>query len=226
MQRVQADAFIRRVTWLAETPVAFQDQLLARCDVQRLRKAETLYNVGDAATGLYGVVEGYVEVHIPDRGVKSTLSYVGGPGCWLGDIAAVTGQPRRVSIVGRSDCRLLRLPRAEVVRITESDPLAWRYFLLLLAGNSARALRVVYALKQADPLRRVAAMLLVLIEDNPQAATEAQVSQSDMAELTNLGRTKVNASLKALEHRGIIRRGYASIEVTDSQALQALFATA
>jgi hypothetical protein len=46
MQRAQADAFIRRVTWLAETPVAFQDQLLARCDVQRLRKEETLYNVG------------------------------------------------------------------------------------------------------------------------------------------------------------------------------------
>jgi CRP-like cAMP-binding protein len=76
MQRAQADAFIRRVTWLVETPVAFRDQLLARCDVQRLRKAETLYNVGDAATGLYGVVEGYVEVHIPDRGVKSTLSYM------------------------------------------------------------------------------------------------------------------------------------------------------
>jgi CRP/FNR family transcriptional regulator, cyclic AMP receptor protein len=225
MQRAQADAFIRRVTWLAETPVAFQDRLLAKCDVLRLQKAETLYSVGDAATGLYGVVEGYVEVHIPERGVESTLSYVGGPGCWLGDIAAVTGQPRRVSIVGRSACRLLRLPRAEVVRMTDSDPLAWRYFLLLLARNYARTVRVVYALKQADPLRRVAAMLLVLLEDNPPGAMEAQASQSDIAELANLGRTKVNASLKALERRGMIRRGYASIEVTDSQALQALFAT-
>jgi CRP/FNR family transcriptional regulator, cyclic AMP receptor protein len=143
----------------------------------------------------------------------------------LGDIAAVTGQPRRVSIVGRSACRLLRLPRAEVVRMTDSDPLAWRYFLLLLARNYARTVRVVYALKQADPLRRVAAMLLVLLEDNPPGAMEAQASQSDIAELANLGRTKVNASLKALERRGMIRRGYASIEVTDSQALQALFAT-
>jgi hypothetical protein len=53
MQRAQADAFIRRVTWLAETPVAFQDRLLAKCDILRLRKAETLYDVGDAATGLY-----------------------------------------------------------------------------------------------------------------------------------------------------------------------------
>src|SRR5580698_5247205 len=108
MQRAQADAFIRRVTWLAETPVAFQDRLRAKCDMLRLRKAETLYDVGDAATGLYGVVEGYIELRIPERGVGSTLSYLGGPGCWFGDIAAVTGQPRRVSIVGRSACRAPR----------------------------------------------------------------------------------------------------------------------
>jgi DNA-binding Lrp family transcriptional regulator len=66
----------------------------------------------------------------------------------------------------------------------------------------------------------------LLIDDNLQGKMEAQASQSDIAELTNLGRTKVNASLKALERRGIIRRGYASIEVTDAQALQALFAAA
>ena len=223
MQETQGDAFIRRVTWLAETPVSFQDRLLAKCDVLQLQKAEALYDVGDAATGLYGVIEGYIELRVPESGVASTLSYVGGPGCWFGDIAAVTGQPRRVSIVGRSACRLLRLPRAEVVRMTERDPEVWRYFLLLLARNYARTLRVVYALKQADPLRRVAAMLLLLIDDNLQGEMEAQASQSDLAELANLGRTKVNASLKALEGREIIRRGYASIEVADLQALQALF---
>jgi CRP/FNR family transcriptional regulator, cyclic AMP receptor protein len=200
--------------------------LLAKCDILRLRKAETLYDVGDAATGLYGVVEGYIELRIPERGVGSTLSYLGGPGCWFGDIAAVTGQPRRVSIVGRSACRLLRLPRAEVVRMTEADALAWRYFLLLLAQNYARTLRVVYALKQEDPLRRVAATLLLLIDDNLQGEMEARASQSDIAEIANLGRSKVNASLKALEGRGMIRRGYASIEVTDAPALRALFATA
>jgi CRP-like cAMP-binding protein len=148
MQRAPADAFIRPATWLAETPVAFQDRLLAKCDVLRLQKAEKLYDVGDAATGLYGVAKGHIEVRIPERGVESTLSYLGGPGCWFGDIAAVTGQRRRVSIVGRSACRLLRLPRAEVVRMTDSDPLASRYFLLLLSQNYARALRVVYALRQ------------------------------------------------------------------------------
>jgi DNA-binding Lrp family transcriptional regulator len=42
----------------------------------------------------------------------------------------------------------------------------------------------------------------LLIDDNLQGEMEAQASQSDIAELANLGRTKVNASLKALERRG------------------------
>jgi len=66
--------------------------------------------------------------------------------------------------------------------------------------------------------------LLLLIDDNLQGEMEARASQSDIAEIANLGRSKVNASLKALEGRGMIRRGCASIEVTDAPALRTLFA--
>jgi Crp-like helix-turn-helix domain len=65
----------------------------------------------------------------------------------------------------------------------------------------------------------------LLIDDNLQGEMEARASQSDIAEIANLGRSKVNASLKALEGRGMIRRGCASIEVTDAPALRTLFAT-
>ncbi len=43
---------------------------------------------------------------------------------------------------------------------------------------------------------------------------------SGLAELTNLGRSKVNSSLKALEGRGHIRRRYGSIEVTNAPGLR------
>jgi len=41
-----------------------------------------------------------------------------------------------------------------------------------------------------------------------------------LAELTHLGRSKVNASLKALEAGGHIRRRYGSIEVTSAAGLR------
>jgi hypothetical protein len=63
MERRQADAFLRSVTWLAEAPVNFQDQVLAKCDMLRFKKSDLIYDAGDEASGLFGVVEGHLEVH-------------------------------------------------------------------------------------------------------------------------------------------------------------------
>jgi CRP/FNR family cyclic AMP-dependent transcriptional regulator len=219
-EKRQADVLLRRVTWLAQTPPKFQDQLLTRADLLRLKKGDLLYDVGDDATGLFGVAEGHVEVHAPRAGVDATLSFVGGPGFWFGDIAALTGQPRRVGIVARTDCRLLRVPRAQIVRLTEADPEVWRSFSLLLARNYAKAMGIIHALKQSDPARRVAAMLVVVVEDNAPGVTTAPASQWDIGELAHLGRSKVNASLKALESRGLIQRRYRSIDVVDAAGLR------
>ena len=86
MEKRQADAFLRRVTWLADTPARFQDQVLSKGNLLRLKRAELLYDVGDNASGLFGVVEGHMEVHTQRAGVDATLSFIGGPGFWLGDI--------------------------------------------------------------------------------------------------------------------------------------------
>jgi CRP/FNR family transcriptional regulator, cyclic AMP receptor protein len=219
MERRQAEAFLRSVTWLAESPADFQDQVLAKCDMLRFGRSDLIYDAGDEASGLFGVAEGHLEVHLPAPGVAATLSYIGGPGSWFGDIAAVTGQRRKIAIVAGSDCQLLRLPRLEIARMTASDPIVWRYFLFLLARNYAKAMNVVSALKQVDPARRVACMLLILSEED-LGGTGIAASQSDLAELTHLGRSKVNSSLKALEGRGHIRRRYGSIELTNASALR------
>ena len=219
MERRQAEAFLRRVTWLGEAPEDFQDQVLAKCDMLRYKKSDLIYDDGDEASGLFGVVEGHLEVHLPAPGVTPTLSYIGGPGSWFGDIAAVTGARRRIAIIAGSDCQLLRLPRLEITRMTASDPILWRQFLLLLARNYGKAISLVWALKQDDPVKRVACLLLILSEEN-LAGTGIAASQWDIAELINLGRSKVNSSLKALEGRGHIRRRYGSIEVTNAVGLR------
>jgi len=219
MERRQADAFLRSVTWLADAPADFQDQVLAKCDMLRFGRSDLIYDAGDEASGLFGVVEGHLEVHLPAPGVDATLSYIGGPGSWFGDIAAVTGQRRKIGIIAGSDCQLLRLPRSEIARMTASDPIVWRHFLFLLARNYAKTMSVVSALKQSDPVRRVACMLLVLSEES-LGATGIAASQSDIAELTHLGRSKVNASLKALEGLGHIRRRYGLVEVTNATGLR------
>jgi CRP/FNR family transcriptional regulator, cyclic AMP receptor protein len=223
MDRRQAEAFLRSVTWLAEAPVHFQDQVLAKCDMVRFKKSDLIYDAGDEASGLFGVVEGYLELHLPAPGVTATLSYIGGPGSWFGDIAAVTGEPRRITIAAGTDCQLLRLPRLEIVRMTANDPILWRQFTLLLVRNYIKAMGLIWTLKQDDPVKRVACLLLILNEEDLGGAGIA-ASQSDIAELSNLGRSKVNSSLKALEGRGHVRRRYGAIEVTSATGLREFIA--
>jgi hypothetical protein len=64
-------------------------------------------------------------------------------------------------------------------------------------------------------------MLFILSEES-LGGGGIGVSQSDLAELTHLGRSKVNASLKALEAGGHIRRRYGSIEVTSAAPFEIL----
>ena len=119
----------------------------------------------------------------------------------------MTGRPRLLAMVARTDCQLMRLPRAEIVRLTESEPQAWRYFALLLMRNYGTVMSVVHALKQSDPARRVAAMLVVLIEGGGEGPIEAIASQTDIGELANLGRSMVSASLRSLEELGLDSTG-------------------
>ena len=86
-------------------------------------------------------------------------------------------------------------------------------------ANYGKAKSLVWALKQDDPVKRVACLLPILSEEN-LAGTGIAASQWDIAELINLGRSKVNSSLKALEGRGHIRRRYGSIEVTNAVGLR------
>ena len=103
--------------------------------------------------------------------------------------------------------------------MTANDPLLWRPFTLLLVRNYIKAMSLIWTLKQDDPVKRVACLLLILKEEDLGEAGIA-ASQSDIAELSHLGRSKVNSSLKALEGRGHIRRRYGSIEVIDATGLR------
>jgi CRP/FNR family transcriptional regulator, cyclic AMP receptor protein len=218
--RKQAEHVVRSHGWLSEIDRAFQDQVLAKCDLLRIGAKQNVYEVGDEPGGLFGLVTGRVELHLGMHGLEPTLAYIGGPGFWAGDAAAVRGHRRIVSVVATSRCQMFRLTRADLHRMGSSSPVLWAHLAKLLARNLARALSVIDALKRNDPDARVAAMLVNLLEELPQGHVVIDASQTDIAAMAHLGRGSVNAALKNLQTRGIIRRRYASIEVTKANGLR------
>src|SRR5580698_3958526 len=168
LERQRAEQVLRRQGWLADRPRAFQDLVLAKCELMKLKPNQIIYEAGDDTGGLYGLVEGYVGIHLAVRGLEPSLGFVGRPGIWMGDAAAVRGAPRLVTMVANTRCRVFRLRRAELLLLAQRDPLVWSYLALLMGNTVERCINIIDALRRQDPLSRVAAMLLSLIAEAPQ----------------------------------------------------------
>lgn len=220
MDKLAAGAFVRRHGWLSRTPVPFQDEVIARSDLLSLTGGQALYHADDPAGGLFAIVAGRIELHYPVTGDDPTLAYICGPGIWAGDTAAVGGRRRRMTLIAGSGLQALRLPRAQLLRIADADPLAWRYFAELVANNYFNCLDVIDALRRGDPIERIAMSLCNLLFEQPEGEVVVNASQADLGAMTQLSRGTANTALGALESRGLIRRGYGVIEILDTAALR------
>jgi CRP-like cAMP-binding protein len=132
------------------------------------------------------VICGRIELHIPGLRDGQTLCHIGGAGYWFGDLAALSGTRRRFDVLARSDCQLMRLPRAELQRTLAADPAAWRYVALLANGNLDLAVRVVEALKQQDPASRIGLCLQNLVPVGAEPPTRVEATRADLAAIAGV----------------------------------------
>jgi CRP-like cAMP-binding protein len=204
--------------WLARMPFAFRDQVLQSCDHIKLRAGQAVFEVGDEAGGIFGVASGRLGLHVPALGHEPTLSFVGGPGFWAGDLAAVAGVTRRTSLIACCETEVLRLSRASMMRLTMADPEAWLHFAELMAANFATSLATIGMLRRADPLARFASLLLNLA-GLQQPMHTLTLSQAELAAMAAVSRTTTSNALGELEKRGLLRRGYSSITIIDFDGL-------
>jgi CRP/FNR family cyclic AMP-dependent transcriptional regulator len=216
----EAMELLGELGWLATTPAHFRAAMLLECDLLPLRRGETLFSAGDHSGGIFGVVKGRIELHLPAGFEGSTLAFACGAGHWFGEISALGGGERRVSIIAAKDTLILRLMRANMQRIAEQDPEAWMHFARLLARNLGIAMDVVTAIRFEHPLQRIAAMLQFLLRADESRGPKISVSQSDLGAMAGLSRNSVNRALAELERLGIIHRSYGVVEIIDLAGLR------
>ncbi len=101
----------------------------------RLAEGAALFREGDAADGLYLVLEGAV-VPIAEGSPRLRLAVLG-PGEWLGEIALATGEPRSATVEALVESALLAVEAGVVARIARAAPGLRR----LLSGAARERLR-------------------------------------------------------------------------------------
>jgi CRP/FNR family transcriptional regulator, cyclic AMP receptor protein len=129
---------VSKFGWLSRTPPRFRKTVLDMSQLRTFAADETIHAAGDPAGGIYGLVSGGLRVVFAPSERIPFFAHFFVPGSWTGEAAAITGEPRLVSLVTTRETYAFYLPLPAVNEILRKDPDAFRSFAKLMHGISPR----------------------------------------------------------------------------------------
>ncbi|MEU5152833.1 Crp/Fnr family transcriptional regulator [Glycomyces sp. NPDC021274] len=149
-----------------------------------------------------------------------------GPGSVIGELAALTGEPRSADLVALTPIDVLHIPGDVFLKLLQSNP----QMHLAVTRRLAKRVRELGEVQEESFLtseRRLARAILRIIDSGIGAAgkyglTIAGFSQSDLADLARISRESVSAVLKQFKARGTLSTGRERFTIHDIAAIEAL----
>jgi CRP-like cAMP-binding protein len=205
---------LRRNRWFARRSSALQECLCVEGQVVRLAPGQWVYSEGDPDTGLYAVLDGALRLEVAVDADRDVLIGLAQPVSILGQSRRRGGGPRIVTTRAQGPTTIFAISDSALDRIAAAHPDIWKDISELVYEQLDTIVHLAAQLLVLRPRARVAARLL-------QLAVEGQVHarQSDLAEMCGMTRKAMNDYLAALEHLGLIERGYGEIKLLSPAGL-------
>ena len=96
----------------------------------RLAPGEVLFQAGDAADGMYVLLEGSLDVVIGDRVVEHSTR-----GTIIGEMALIDHSPRGATVIGREPAALAKLDERRFQRLIQQNPFFATHVMKVLADR-------------------------------------------------------------------------------------------
>ncbi len=213
-------ASLARNGWFRRRPAELRRRLIEHMQVSSVETGHWLYDTGDEAHGLYGVLSGSVTTYVwLDNGENVPVN-ISGPGSIFGYAAQVLGGRRVTTAVARERSEILFIPQQALAAIAREQPSLWLHFAELATEQLTAAVRINAERARLSPQARLASRphaYATVWGDGAMAVLPLR--QDELAELTGLSRKTVNGILRDFEKRGIVALGYREITVRDADGL-------
>jgi CRP/FNR family transcriptional regulator, cyclic AMP receptor protein len=197
----------------AFNPTAFNPAaFLARAGLGRkilsLKKNEAAYAQGDSADAIFYVQKGRLKVTVTSaQGKDATIGLVGG-GEFLGEDCMISAHPLRLATAtAMNECALLRINKAEMVRVLHQEHALSEVFVAFLLARNARFQADLVDQLFNSSEKRLARILLLLAQFGKESKPEKvvpKVSQEILAEMIGTTRSRVNFFLNRFRRLGFI----------------------
>ncbi len=222
----EARSFLASSRWLQEFPQDLRAEFLNRTRLlPPFERDERVFNIGDSADGIYGIVSGTFGFEIAPQEEGPYLTHQLRPGDWFGELAHVMRSPRHTTLYANGPGLCLRISAKELSQLLASDPRLWRYLATSLAHATLVAMTALNDLMLRAPAKRLAATLLRVAglrnrEPLIEADLDIDLTLAELALMTNISRSCVADNLRHFRERGFLVHRYGHIRLCDVNGLR------
>lgn len=200
-------------------------RLVHRSAIKTFAARATVFLREDEADGLYGILSGSVAVTVESSDGGDLILRLLSEGQLFGELAVVDGRGRTASVITRTPCTFLFIPRVVFLEVLANRPDVAAAVTLALSDYLRRSTRQVSEAAFLDVTHRLARLLVELGGSSPATVgrgTTVQVSQYELAGMLGVSREIVNRHLTSWRRSGIVETGPGRIRLLDGRALEAL----
>ncbi len=220
------------VQFLGQLPVferlstAERQTLLGQCRLHALDQRRVMQAAGDPHHHLWVIVTG--EIAMVGRsadGEEMTLA-IFGPGSTSSWIALFHDTPAERNLVGAGNSHILGIPRKIALKLLEDRPALYPLVLKIEANRFRAALNLQQHNLVRERPRRVAGLLLMLIEMSgvKQHTHQVHLTSQELARMAHCSRQSLYEAIKLLTQQAVVRQRYGYLEVLDTEKLQRIYA--
>ena len=176
--------------------------------VLNLKKNETAYAQGDRSDTIFYVQTGRLRVTVTSaNGKEATIALVGARE-FLGEDCMVSAHPLRLATAtAMTECALLRISKAEMVRVLHQQRTLSTVFVSFLLSRNARMQADLVDQLFNSSEKRLARILLLLAQFGKESKPETvvpKISQELLAEMIGTTRSRVSFFMNRFRKLGFI----------------------
>ena len=175
--------------------------------ISKYRKNQTVFRQGELADSVFFIEEGKVKVSVVSEQGKEAVVAIHGKGDFFGE-GCLTGQPRRLATVtSMTECVIMRLDKATIVRVIHDEPKFSEMFLSYLLARNARIEEDLVDQLFNSSEKRLARLLLIMANFGREGKPEpviAKISQETLAEMVGTTRSRVNVFMNKFRQMGFV----------------------
>jgi CRP-like cAMP-binding protein len=175
--------------------------------VAEYSKGQMVFSQGDPANAVFYVQKGKIKVTVVSNNGKEAVIAILDSGDFLGEGCLTTQPLRMATATAISDCSLVRLEKAAMIRVLHEEPAFSEMFLAYVLSRNMRIEEDLVDQLFNSSEKRLARILLLMANFGKEGKPEpviAKISQETLAEMIGTTRSRVSFFMNKFRKMGFI----------------------